>query len=133
MSAQIAARGARRATADQVVLGAQPVHQVGDVRRVEHAELRRQRERLGVLADDPVRDRVERAPADPLGRGGIAGAPGAMTSSAARRVNVSSRIRLAGMPRERSQVALATSVPVLPVPAPARISSGPPSCTAARR
>ena len=64
------ARGPARG-ADQVVLGAQPVHQVGDVGRVEHAELGRQRERLGVLADDPVRDRVECAPADPLRRGGM--------------------------------------------------------------
>jgi len=48
-------------------------------------------------------------------------------SRAARRVKVSSRIRLAWMPwQSRSQAARATSVRVLPVPAPASTSSGPP-------
>ena len=51
----------------------------------------------------------------------------ASMSLAARRVNVSSRIRLAGTPwAPRSQAARATSVRVLPVPAPASTSSGPP-------
>ena len=49
----------------------------------------------------------------------------ASMSSAARRVNVSSRIRLAGVPWLRSQPARATRVRVLPVPAPASTSSGP--------
>ncbi len=53
-------------------------------------------------------------------------------SSAARLVKVSSKIRLGWMPWSRSQAARATSVPVLPVPAPARISSGPPWWVAAR-
>ncbi len=58
----------------------------------------------------------------------------ASMSPAARRVKVSSRIRLAGTPwQERSQAARATSVRVLPVPAPARTSSGPPWCVTARR
>ena len=64
-------------------------------------------------------------------------APRGMTrasmSSAARRVNVSSRIRLAGVPWLRSQPARATRVRVLPVPAPARTSSGPDWYVAARR
>ena len=54
-------------------------------------------------------------------------------SLAARRVKVSSRIRLACRPWvSRSHAARATSVRVLPVPAPARTSSAPPSCVAAR-
>jgi len=54
-------------------------------------------------------------------------------SSAARRVNVSSRIRDAGMPCSHSHAARATSVRVLPVPAPASTSSGPAGCAAAAR
>ena len=51
----------------------------------------------------------------------------ASMSLAARRVNVSSRIRLAGTPwAPRSHAARATSVRVFPVPAPASTSSGPP-------
>ena len=51
----------------------------------------------------------------------------ASMSLAARRVKVSSRIRLAGTPRApRSHAARATSVRVFPVPAPASTSSGPP-------
>ncbi len=65
--------------------------------------------------------------------GASGGQARASMSSAALRVKVSSRIRLAGMPCSRSQAARATSVPVFPVPAPARISSGPPSCAAAAR
>ena len=55
-------------------------------------------------------------------------------SLAARRVKVSSRIRLAGTPWvPRSHAARATSVRVFPVPAPASTSSGPASCVTARR
>ena len=51
----------------------------------------------------------------------------ASMSLAARRVKVSSRIRLAGTPwPSRSHAARATSVRVFPVPAPASTSSGPP-------
>ena len=51
----------------------------------------------------------------------------ASMSLAARRVKVSSRIRLAGTPwAPRSHAARATSVRVFPVPAPASTSSGPP-------
>ena len=58
----------------------------------------------------------------------------ASMSLAARRVKVSSRIRLAGTPwLPRSHAARATSVLVFPVPAPASTSSGPPCCVAARR
>ncbi len=64
---------------------------------------------------------------------GVRGAARASMSSAARRVNVSSRMRLAGVPCSRSQAARATSVRVLPVPAPARISSGPAGWMAASR
>ena len=72
----------------------------------------------------PSTSRAIRSPSD---------ATRASMSSAARRVNVSSRIRLAWMPCDRSQAARATRVPVLPVPAPASTSSGPPSWVAARR
>ena len=57
----------------------------------------------------------------------------ASMSSAARRVNVSSRIRGAATPCARSQAARATSVRVLPVPAPASTRSGPDWWVAARR
>ena len=58
----------------------------------------------------------------------------ASMSLAARRVKVSSRIRLAGTPwLPCSHAALATSVLVFPVPAPASTRSGPPCCVAARR
>ena len=46
-------------------------------------------------------------------------------SSAARRVNVSSRIRSAGTPRSKSQATREVSVLVLPVPAPAMTTRGP--------
>ncbi len=42
-------------------------------------------------------------------------------------------MRSAGTPRSSSTATRAASVVVLPVPAPARISSGPPSCSAAAR
>ena len=51
----------------------------------------------------------------------------------ARRVNVSSRIRSDGTPSATSHATRAQSVVVLPVPAPARISSGPPVWVAAAR
>ena len=62
------ARPGRPALAgDQAVLGAQGVHEVGDVGRVDDAELRGQRERLGVRADDLVGHGVEGAAHDPVG------------------------------------------------------------------
>ena len=64
---------------------------------------------------------------DPLAEPPDPAAARASMSLAARRVNVSSRIRLAGTPwAPRSHAARATSVRVLPVPAPASTSSGPP-------
>src|SRR2546423_644475 len=54
-------------------------------------------------------------------------------SRAALRVNVSSRIRSAAAPSLSSHATRAHRVVVLPVPAPARISRGPPACVAARR
>ena len=54
----------------QAVVGAQHVHQVSGIGLVEDGELRRQRERLRMLADDLVGDGVERPAADPLGRAG---------------------------------------------------------------
>ena len=59
--------GPRRppAGAGQAVIGPAGIEQVRHVRRVDDRELRRQRERLGVPADDPVRDRVEGAAGDP--------------------------------------------------------------------
>ena len=47
-------------------------------------------------------------------------------ASAAAVENVSTRIASAGVPSATSQAKRSTSVCVLPVPAPARISSGPP-------
>ena len=52
-------------------------------------------------------------------------------SSAARRVKVSSRIRSGRTPRSTSAATRATSVRVLPVPAPATITSGASPCVAA--
>jgi hypothetical protein len=54
--------------AHQVVVGAQRIEHIRHVGRVDHAERGRQRERLGVRPDDPVRDRVKRAAADPVTR-----------------------------------------------------------------
>ena len=53
--------------ADQVVVGAQRVQHVGDVGRVDDREVGRQRERLRVGPDQPVRDGVKGAPGDPVG------------------------------------------------------------------
>ena len=54
-------------------------------------------------------------------------------SREARRVNVNSRIRSDGTPSATSHATRAQSVVVLPVPAPARISNGPPRWVAAAR
>ena len=64
------------------------------------------------------------------GRGGPAPArsaarPGRTSSAAARRLKVTSRIRSGAMPSSTSRASRLTSVRVLPVPAPATISSGP--------
>ena len=67
MSAQVPARGRPALAGDQAVLGPQGVHQVGHVGRVDDAELRRQRERLGVRPDDLMGYRVEGAADDPVG------------------------------------------------------------------
>ncbi len=72
-------RGPRRPAlrADQAVLGPAGVQQVRHVRRVDHGELGWQRERLRVLADDPVGDRVEGPAGDPpAGRPAHAGGAG---------------------------------------------------------
>ena len=114
------------------VLLAQEVQHVGRVTRVEHPEAARQPERRGVPAHQAVRHRVKR-PAQHARR---------RRDQAARPLQHLPR----RPPRERQQQdplrrhALATShatraqsVVVLPVPAPARISSGPPACVAAAR
>ena len=77
---------------------AQQVHQVGGVARVQHAEAARQAERRRVPAHEPVRHRVKR-PAQHARRRGHQPARPRSISRAARRVNVSSRIRSAGTPR----------------------------------
>ncbi len=61
--------GSRRSTlrADQPVVAAEYVKQIRDVARIDDGELGRQRERLGIPPDDPVRDRVKRAAPDPSG------------------------------------------------------------------
>ena len=133
MSSSVAFFGKRRARCGVAVLLAQQVEHVGRVAGVEHAEAGRQPERGRVPAHEPVRDRVER-PAEHARRR-RAPAPRARwsISRAARRVNVSSRMRSDGTPSATSQATRAHSVVVLPVPAPARISSGPPACVAAAR
>ena len=55
------------------------------------------------------------------------------SSRAARRVKLKSRMRSAGVPSLRSHATRAQSVVVFPVPAPARIRSGPPAWVAATR
>ena len=50
---------------------AQRVHDVRGVGRIDDGELGRQRERLGVRPDDAVRDRVESAAEDALGRAAV--------------------------------------------------------------
>lgn len=54
-------------------------------------------------------------------------------SWAARRLKVTSRIRSGGVPRASRRPRRATRVAVLPVPAPAMITSGPPSWSTASR
>ena len=123
--------------ADQAVVGAQRVQQVGHVGRVDDGELRRQRERLGVRADDLVRDRVERPAADPLGGAARPRRDArASMSSAARRVNVSSRIRLAGTPWRRAArppappASASCRCPPRPAPAAARPGASRPAAAA---
>ena len=110
------------------------VEQILGVGAVDDGERFAKPERLRVEAQQAVGDRVERAAPDAaatpscglsrlqLGRG--SSRPARVISAAARRVKVSSRIR-AG--RRRCAIRWATrwaSVLVLPVPAPAMISSG---------
>ena len=81
-----------------------------------------------------VPPQIRSDPSTPPGEPSNQAAARASMSLAARRVKVSSRIRLAGTPwLPRSHAARATSVLVFPVPAPASTSSGPPWCVAARR
>ena len=119
------------------MLLADEVEHVGGVTSVEHREVRTQSERRGVPAHEAVRHRVERAAEHALRR--AAGRPSASAcarvsiSRAARRVNVSSRIRSAGTPPATSDATRAQSVVVLPVPAPASTSRWPSRCSAAAR
>ena len=116
------------------LLLAHEVQQVGGVAGVEHAEARLEAERGGVDTDHPVRDRVKGPPDDRPACGATRSARARARSTisrAARRVNVSSRIRSAGTPSASSHATRAHSVVVLPVPAPARISRVSPPWVAA--
>ena len=126
----------------------QHVQQIGGVAAVEDAEARVQPDRGGVPADQPVGDRVERARPRAAGRGpwSWARCPGRgsdpaesptmrwvrrIISRAARRVKVRSRMRSGFAPDSTRCATRCASVFVLPVPAPAMISSGPePNCAA---
>ena len=70
-----ARRGPRRAPprgrADEAIRVAQRVHDVACVGWIDDTELGRQRERLGVRTDDAVRDCVESAAEDALGRAAV--------------------------------------------------------------
>jgi len=129
--------------AGEVQLVAQQIHQVGGVAAIHHREVRIQPHARGMPADQTVRDRMERARPRQLdlGRGlaaagpRIGGRPLSRTvatmrcarrviSCAARRVKVSSRIRSGLTPSSTRCATRCASVLVLPVPAPAMISSG---------
>ena len=117
------------------VLAAHQAHQVGGVGLVEHAERRgpgRGRHRGPAAAGAPWRGRSRPTPAGstPDRR---ADRRAASISAAARRVNVSSRIRSGATPRARSAATRAARVLVFPVPAPATTSSGPSPCSTTRR
>ena len=111
--------------------------QVFGVGPVVDRELGGQADRLAVAAQQPGGDGVEGAAPDAAalraagaGVQAVAETPSTRRSisAAARRVKVSSRIRSGRRPWAISQATRWTSVAVLPVPAPATISSGPRPC-----
>ena len=147
---------AREALLDfrEAELVAQHVHQIGGVAAVEHAEADVEPDGRGVPANQPIRDRVERAGpgesdgmvvpgsgfrvprSNPTGTGTWNAEPRMrcvrrVISSAARRVKVRSRMRSGLAPDSTRCATRCASVLVLPVPAPAMMSRGPdPNCAA---
>ena len=122
---RVLAREAPLAVASPSSLADQ-VHQVGGVGLVEHREVGTQAERAPVQPQQPVGDRVERPAPDvrPSSRRPLTRSARESISRAARRLNVSSRIRSGGTPRSTRWPTRQASVQVLPVPAPATTSSG---------
>ena len=129
------AREAPAGLADTRLL-AHEVEQVGGVAGVEDAEAGGQAEDRGVAAHEAMGDGVERAAHHAPGvaaprRAPEVGPARPSISRAARRVNVSRSTRSGAAPWSMSHATRAASVVVLPVPAPASTSSGPPGWVAA--
>ncbi len=132
-----------RAAAAEAEGRAGDVHEVLGVAPVEDGEVRLHADVAGVDAQQAGGDGVEGAAPDALGGAAHARAAGRMApappcastastrrsiSAAARRVKVSSRMRRGSAPRSMRCATRCTSVAVLPVPAPATMSSGPSPC-----
>ena len=116
--------------ARQIELVAHQVHQVGRVLAVVDGERAVEPDALGIFAQQPRADGVERAgPGEPGGRVGAARRGSRMRSArrsisaAARREKVSSRMRCGSAPFITRCATRCASVSVLPEPAPAMISS----------
>ena len=138
-------REARVLAREALVLRGEPellareIEQIRGVAAVHHAECRLEPDLRGVAAQQPVGDRMERpGPRQP--RDGRALWPRASSppvalatirrarriiSCDARRENVSSRMRSGATPFSTRCATRCASVFVLPVPAPAMMSSGP--------
>ena len=118
---------------------ADQVHQVGGILAVVDGEGAREPDVLGVLAQQPRADGMERSRPHRLGR--AAAPPRArplrmrstrrVISAAARREKVKSMMRRGSAPFSIRNATRCASVEVLPEPAPAMMSSGPASPTAA--
>ena len=109
------------------------LHEVSRVALVDDAEAVPQTQQGAVLAQQPVGDGVKRPGVHLPARAAPTRWPSRRTSSsAARRLNVTSSSRCGATPLSTSRASRATSVRVLPVPAPATMSNAGPSwCTAA--
>ena len=119
--------------ARQAELRAHDAHEVLGVAAVEDREPGVERDRRAVQAQQPRAHRVEGAAPHRAAPGSRVPSPRSrrrmpstrrVISWAARRVKVSSRMRRGSMPLERCHATRWASVVVLPVPAPATMSSG---------
>ena len=109
----------------QGVIASEQIHQIAGPCRIEDAECRRQVEHLRVAGHVSMGDGVEGAALGPFAPAETHQiASPANISSAARRVNVRSRIRSGATPRSRRHATREVSARVLPVPAPATTTSG---------